>query len=139
MFTLFSELNRLDGLVAELRAGLGAETLWKLLIEIMEKVKIPFTGEPLKGLQVMGLLETRSLDFENVYILSMNEGTVPRSGSNGSYIPYHLRKAFRIPTYEDDDASFAYYFYRLIQRAKNINLIYNTETSGLLSGERTGL
>jgi len=137
IFALYSELNRLESLIAKFKTELEAETMWKLLIEIMENLRIPFTGEPLKGLQVMGLLETRSLDFDNIYILSMNEGTVPRSGSNGSYIPYHLRKAFKMPTYEDDDASFAYYFYSLIQRAKNINLIYNTETSGLMSGEKS--
>jgi len=136
-FKLYEKLNHINGLLIKYGSGLEIQTAWKIVIDIMSHVKIPFTGEPLKGLQVMGLLETRSLDFDNVYILSMNEGTVPRGKTGSSYIPYHLRRAFRMPVYEDDDAAFAYYFYRLIQRAKNIYLVYNTESVGLISGEKS--
>ena len=136
-FALFKELNNLKS-IGNIYSNIAEpETMWNLLSEIMDNIRIPFTGEPLKGLQIMGLLETRALDFDNVFILSMNEGTVPKSGHGGSYIPYHLRKAFGMPVYEDDDAAFAYYFYRLIGKAKKINLIYNTETNGLVSGEKS--
>jgi hypothetical protein len=136
-FELLKELNNL-GSIGNLYDNIDEDkTIWNLITEVMDSISIPFTGEPLKGLQVMGLLETRALDFDNIYILSMNEGTVPLSGRGSSYIPYHLRKAFGMPVYEDDDASFAYYFYRLLHKAKNINLIYNTETSGLISGEKS--
>ena len=83
----------------------------------------------------MGLLETRNLDFENVYILSMNEGIMPKGAVQNSFIPYNIRKAFKLPTYEDEDSVPAYYFYRLIQRAKNVHLFYNTEVNPLNSGE----
>ncbi|HEY3250882.1 MAG TPA: PD-(D/E)XK nuclease family protein, partial [Ignavibacteria bacterium] len=136
-FVLYDSLSHLKNLILKYQTDIGTDTLWNLIIEILSHTRIPFTGEPLKGLQVMGLLETRSIDFENVYILSMNEGTVPRGNSKGSFIPYNLRKAFKMPTYEDDDASFAYYFYRLIQRAKNVTLIYNTETIGVQPGEKS--
>lgn len=136
-FSVFKELNNLESIGNIYDNIAESETMWNLLTEIMDNIRIPFTGEPLKGLQVMGLLETRALDFDNVYILSMNEGTVPQSGRGGSYIPYHLRKAFGMPVYEDDDAAFAYYFYRLIGKAKKVTLLYNTETSGLVSGEKS--
>jgi len=96
-------------------------------MRVLSSVRISFTGEPLKGFQIMGLLETRCLDFDNVFILSMNEGTLPKGSSYNSFIPYSLRKTFGMPTFEDDDAMSAYYFYRLLQRAKNVSLFYNTE------------
>ncbi len=98
-------------------------------------MKIPFSGEPLSGLQIMGILETRTLDFENVVILSMNEGTFPRSRPRYSFIPFNLRKGFGLPTIEHQDSIYAYYFYRLIQRARNISLIYDTSSGGLKTGE----
>ncbi len=97
--------------------------------------KIPFSGEPLQGLQVMGMLETRNLDFKNVYLLSLNEGSLPPGGGKGSYIPYNIRKAYRLPTVEHQDAMYAYLFYRVMQRAENVYLFYNTETDILGQGE----
>ena len=94
-------------------------------------VKIPFEGEPLKGLQIMGPLETRALDFDNIIILSVNEGTFPSRTVSSSFIPYILRKGFGLPTYERQDAIWAYYFYRLISRAKRIYLLYDSRTEGL--------
>ncbi len=96
---------------------------------------IPFTGEPLIGLQVLGLLETRCLDFENVVLLSANEGILPKSLNAPSFIPYNLRKGFGIPAIEQHEAVYAYYFYRLLQRAKRITLVYNTKTDEARSGE----
>src|ERR1044072_3327876 len=85
----------------------------------------------------MGLLETRALDFDNVFILSMNEGIRPRGNTQSSFIPFNLRKSFKLPTYEEEDSSYAYYFYRLLQRAKNVFLVYNTEVGELNSGEKS--
>ena len=134
-YTLYENLNRLKDTINLYSGEMSAETLWRLITEVLRTIRIPLTGEPLKGLQVMGLLETRSLDFENVYILSMNEGIMPKGTVQNSFIPYNIRKAFKLPTYEDEDAVPAYYFYRLLQRAKNIHLFYNTEVNPLNSGE----
>lgn len=142
IFKFYKELNHLNNVMAAYSAEISPgeiswETVWNLIAEITASVNIPFAGEPLKGLQVMGLLETRLLDFENVYILSMNEDIIPRGNKHGSFIPYSLRKAFKLPTYEDEDATSAYYFYRLLGRAKNITLIYNTEPGKIFAGEKS--
>ena len=100
----------------------------RLFRQLVQTHKIPFSGEPLKGLQIMGVLETRNLDFKNVFILSLNEGSFPSFGSKSSYIPFSIRKAYGLPTVEYQDAMYAYLFYRMIQRAENIFLFYNTET-----------
>lgn len=97
--------------------------------------KIPFAGEPLKGLQVMGVLESRNLDFKNVFILSLNEGIFPSSSSQGSYIPYSIRKTYGLPTPEHQGAIYAYLFYRAIQRSQNVFLFYNSEPDVLGQGE----
>ncbi|NOT74202.1 MAG: PD-(D/E)XK nuclease family protein [Cyclobacteriaceae bacterium] len=107
----------------------------KLFRQVVLSQKIPFTGEPLKGIQVMGVLETRNLDFENVFVLSLNEGMLPASAKQGSYIPHSIRRAYSLPTYEHQDAIYAYLFYRLLQRADNIDLYYNTEPDILGDGE----
>ena len=107
----------------------------RLLRQLVRAQKIPFVGEPLKGLQVMGVLETRNLDFRNVFILSMNEGAFPSFGGKGSYIPFNIRKAYDLPTVEHQDAMYAYLFYRVLQRAENIFLFYNSETDVLGQGE----
>ncbi|MFR9166645.1 MAG: PD-(D/E)XK nuclease family protein [Dysgonomonas sp.] len=96
---------------------------------------MPFTGEPLSGLQIMGMLETRALDFENLIILSMNEGVFPQRKAANSFIPYNLRKGFGLPTYEHQDSIFSYHFYRLINRAKRIYLLHDSRSEGLQSGE----
>jgi CRISPR/Cas system-associated exonuclease Cas4 (RecB family) len=107
----------------------------RLLRQLVNTHRIPFSGEPLKGLQVMGVLETRNLDFKNVFILSLNEGSFPSFGSKSSYIPFSIRKAYGLPTAEHQDAMYAYLFYRALQRAENIFLFYNTETDVLGQGE----
>lgn len=107
----------------------------RLFRQLVQAHKIPFSGEPLKGLQIMGVLETRNLDFKNVFILSLNEGSFPSFGSKNSYIPFSIRKAYSLPTVEYQDAMYAYLFYRMIQRAENIFLFYNTETDVLGQGE----
>ncbi len=107
----------------------------RLFRQLGRSQKIPFTGEPLKGLQIMGVLETRNLDFKNVFVLSLNEGALPSSGSKASYIPYNIRKAYNLPTAEHQDAMYAYLFYRVLQRAENVYLFYNTEPDILGQGE----
>jgi hypothetical protein len=102
---------------------------------LVSSFKLPFSGEPLSGLQIMGALETRNLDFENVFILSLNEGAFPAKGPANSYIPFNLRKGFGLPTVDQQDANYAYTFYRLLQRAKKIFLFHNTEIGNNLNGE----
>ena len=98
-------------------------TYVRLLDQLLGPVSILFNGEPLKGLQIMGPLETRALDFKQVMILSCNEGMFPRRSVSSSFIPPELRKGFGLPTYEFQDAVWAYYFYRLIQRAEKVTLV----------------
>lgn len=112
-------------------------TYLRLLDSLMSSVAVPFTGEPLKGLQIMGPLETRALDFRNVVILSCNEGIFPRRSVSSSFIPPELRKGFGLPTYEYQDAVWAYYFYRLVTRAENVWMLYDSRTEGLKSGEES--
>lgn len=101
-------------------------TFFRLLRNLVGRNAVPFKGEPLQGLQIMGPLETRALDFDNLVILSCNEGIFPRHNSSESFIPPELRKGFGLPTHEYQDALWAYYFYRLIQRCENVWLVYNT-------------
>lgn len=109
----------------------------RLLERLLEGISVPFRGEPLQGLQIMGPLETRALDFRNLIILSANEGVFPRRSQSSSFIPPELRKGFGLPTYEFQDAVWAYYFYRMIQRPEKVWLIYDSRTEGLKSGEES--
>ena len=113
------------------------DSQYKLLNQILKTTRIPFSGEPLSGLQIMGVLESRNLDFDQVYILSMNEGDFPKSLFNISFIPYNIRRAFELETKDSMDKVYSYLFYRVIQRAKNITFIYNTNSSISSKGERS--
>lgn len=126
-------LNRMEDVLGATYSSLKA--FLQLFRQLVKTQKIPFTGEPLRGLQVMGVLETRNLDFKNVFILSLNEGSLPSGSGKGSYIPYNIRKAYRLPTVEHQDSIYAYLFYRVIQRAENVYLFYNSETDALGQGE----
>jgi len=108
--------------------------LYRVLRKMISSITIPFRGEPLGGLQVMGMLETRALDFPHIILLSANEGVLPKGEPALSFIPYNLRRGFGLPTIEQLDAMYAYYFYRLIQRAQNVALVYNSQGNGR-SGE----
>ena len=112
-------------------------TWLRLLDELLSGEAVPFRGEPLKGLQVMGPLETRALDFRNVILLSANEGTFPRRSSSASFVPPELRKGFGLPTFEYQDSVWAYYFYRMIQRAEHVWLVSDSRTEGLKTGEES--
>ena len=113
------------------------QTWLKVMESAAEGISVPFKGEPLKGLQIMGPLETRALDFRNIVILSANEGMFPRRSVSSSFIPPELRKGFGLPTYEFQDAVWAYYFYRMLQRASKVWLVYDSRTEGLNSGEES--
>ena len=112
-------------------------TLRGILNQLVRSTALPFYGEPLMGLQVMGMLETRTLDFENVILVSCNEDILPSGKAVNSFIPFELKRFFGLPTYMDKDAIFSYHFYRLLQRATTIYLIYNTESDALGSGEKS--
>ncbi|MBL7833635.1 MAG: PD-(D/E)XK nuclease family protein [Cyclobacteriaceae bacterium] len=126
-------LNRMEDVLGDTYSSLKA--FLQLFRQLIKTQKIPFTGEPLRGLQVMGVLETRNLDFKNVFILSLNEGSLPSGSGKGSYIPYNIRKAYQLPTVEHQDSIYAYLFYRVMQRAENVFLFYNSETDQLGQGE----
>ncbi|MBP5770216.1 MAG: PD-(D/E)XK nuclease family protein [Bacteroidaceae bacterium] len=111
------------------------QTLRRLLRSVLQSITIPFHGEPAIGLQVMGLLETRALDFEHLLLLSVGEGFLPKAVSETSFIPYHLREAFGLTTLPDKIAVYAYYFYRLIQRAQHVTFIYNESNAGTRQNE----
>lgn len=127
IFQTYLAINRLKDVIVKQNITLGIESSWKLITQILNSTSVPFVGEPVEGLQIMGVPETCSLDFDNVFILSMNEGIFPKNTQYNSFIPYNIRKGFNLPTYENNDAINSYNFYRLLQRAKNIYLFYNTE------------
>ena len=110
-------------------------SFFRLLSQTVGAATVPFEGEPLAGMQIMGPLELRALDFENLVILSFNEGMFPRRSVSSSFIPPELRKGFGLPTYEYQDAVWAYYFYRAIQRARRVWMVYDSRTEGLRGGE----
>ncbi len=113
------------------------KTLYRLFKQLAAEASLSFSGEPLQGLQIMGMLETRSLDFTNVILLSANEQILPKPKSMQSIIPFEVRKAFGLRLYQEQDAIFAYHFYRLLQRAKNVFIIYNTQSEDLGSSEKS--
>ena len=113
------------------------ETLEVLINQHINTESIDFQGEPLRGLQVMGLLETRLLNFKNIILLSVNEGKLPLGNSQNTYIPFDIRKHFELHTYLENDSIYAYHFYRLIQDAENVHLLYNALSSGVNTGEKS--
>ena len=115
----------------------GLSELKVLLMTLLQKETIDFTGEPLKGIQVMGLLETRLLDFDNVIITNVNEGVLPAGKGTTSFIPNAVKMKFGLPTFLEQDTIFSYHFFRVLQRAKNIFLLYNSTSDGLFSGEKS--
>lgn len=135
IFHYYSAISRLKDVMEESGTEMRPETYSRLLKRAAEGVTIPFRGEPLSGLQVMGVLETRALDFDRVILLSMNDGVFPQRKVSNSFIPYNLRKGFGLPTYEHQDSIWAYHFYRLIHRAGSVALLYDTRTGGLQTGE----
>lgn len=135
LFKAYTTINRFRTLIEEDELTVQSETFRRLLVKVLSTTNIPFHGEPAIGMQVMGVLETRNLDFRHLVLLSVNEGQLPKSGGDSSFIPYNLRKAFGMTIIEHKIAVYAYYFYRLLQRAERITLMYNTSSDGLNRGE----
>jgi RecB family exonuclease len=135
LFRIYTQINRIHLLLTEENIQMNIQTLSRLIKNIFSRITIPFSGEPVKGMQIMGFLETRNLDFKNVIMLSVNEGTLPNSGKESSFIPYNLRKGYGMTTIDHKNSLYAYYFYRLLQRAENITLVYNTATEGMNKGQ----
>src|SRR6056297_2068546 len=135
IYQVYISVKRIREIFSQRSTEVKRETYWRILERILGNQTISFRGEPLAGLQIMGLLETRALDFEELVILSMNEGVFPKKDHANSFIPYNLRKGFGLPTFEYNNAIYAYYFYRLIQRAKKVKLVYNSTASGTQTGE----
>lgn len=128
-------LNNMNALLNEYGHTFDPVMLLQIVRQAISRISVSFKGEPLNGLQIMGTLETRCLSFENIIFLSFNEGIFPKSESQNSYIPYNLRNAFGMPTTEHQDAVYAYNFYRLIARAKNVYMISDCRTDNMKNGE----
>jgi len=137
IYQFYTRLQRIEDIISEHNIVLELKTFWNLLREIIDTTSVPFLGEPLQGLQIMGLLETRTLDFKNVYILSVNEGILPAGKSQNSFIPNDVRKGFGMETWEHRDSIYAYYFYRLLERAENVKIFYNTVNDAFGKGEKS--
>lgn len=137
LYRIYTQINRLNSLMESGNLELQTDTLCRLVRSVLSSTTVPFHGEPAVGLQIMGLIETRNLDFKNVLLLSAQEGTLPRGGQNASFIPYNIRVAFGLTTMQDKSAVSSYNFYHLIQRAENVTIVYNgnTEASGLAKGQ----
>ncbi|GHU67585.1 hypothetical protein FACS189413_02620 [Bacteroidia bacterium] len=129
IFRAYQTVNRLYGLLSSGKLQLEKTTFLRLLRKLLSTVQIPFHGEPVKGLQIMGVLETRTLDFDNLLIFNMNEGFMPATNNDNTFVPQFLRTHFGMSAIDHQDSVFAYYFYRLIQRAQNITLVYTTDKS----------
>ena len=135
LFKTYTLVNRFHTLIESKELNVQAGTFQRLLTRVMSSSSIPFHGEPAIGMQIMGVLETRNLDFRHLIMLSVNEGQLPKAGGDSSFIPYNLRKAFGMTTIDHKIAVYAYYFYRLMQRAEKVTLVYNTATDGINRGE----
>lgn len=132
---VYTQAQRLKALHSAGELEMQLATVGKLFIKTLSSMSMPFHGEPVVGLQIMGLLETRNLDFKNIILLSVNEGAIPKGSGENSYIPYNLRRAFGLTLSEHRDSIYAYYFFRLLQRAENVTLVYNSSDSSKNRGE----
>lgn len=137
VYAIFKVINKLTNYYLQHKHIDNIDTLYAIYKQVIDVAEVSFEGEPLRGLQIMGVLESRVLDFETVIVTSMNEGKFPAGKSQNSFIPYDVKKELGLPTFKEKDAIYTYHFYHLLQRAKNIYLIYNTENDGLDAGERS--
>lgn len=135
IYRIVLALNRIESLLSEGEIKFTTDTFIRMLEKMLRDQSVPFSGEPLSGIQIMGILETRALDFKNLIILSVNEGVLPAVSSSSSFIPLSLREAFGLPSLNHQESIFAYHFYRLLQRAENVVFTYNSNSEGLRSGE----
>lgn len=137
LFQFNKVFKKLSNLLAKNNPLKETKTFHRIYTDILQTETLDFSGTPFDGLQIMGMLESRVLDYETVILTSVNEGKLPGGKSTNSFIPYDLKIQYDLPTYKEKDAVYSYHFYRLLQRAKNVYLLYNSETSGLNSGEKS--
>ncbi len=137
VFAIFKVINKLINYYSQHTHIDKIETLYAIYKQVIDLAEVSFEGEPLNGLQIMGVLESRVLDFDTVIVTSMNEGKFPAGKSQNSFIPYDVKRELGLPTFKEKDAIYTYHFYHLLQRAKNIYLLYNTESEGLDAGEKS--
>jgi ATP-dependent helicase/nuclease subunit B len=137
VFSIYNIIIKITNYFETYRNIENLEILFSIYKQVIDQAQVSFEGEPLQGLQIMGILESRVLDFENVIITSLNEGKLPGGKSNNSFIPHDVKLEKGLPTYKERDAIFTYHFYRLLQRAKNIYLLYNTHSEGIDAGEKS--
>ena len=137
IYTVVKYLQNLQDIIDSSNLKISFAIIEKLVKESLKQMSAPFAGEPLASMQIMGFLETRSLDFENLVLLSVNEDLLPAPSNANTYIPFGIRKAFQLPTFLEHNSIYAYHFFRLLQRAKNITLIYSTQLSVIGSGEKS--
>ncbi|HUX55731.1 MAG TPA: PD-(D/E)XK nuclease family protein [Bacteroidales bacterium] len=135
IYRIVLSINRLETIVNSAEVSFTSDTYMRILDRMLRIQSVPFSGEPLSGVQIMGILETRVLDFKNLIILSVNEGVLPAVSTGSSFIPYSLREAFSLPSLNYQESIYAYHFYRLLQRAENVTFTYNSNSDGLRSGE----
>lgn len=135
LFYILTVLTKLSTQLKGFKEEISTDILARIIKRTVENQSIPFEGEPLSGYQIMGVLESRTIDFEEIIFLSFNERVFPRKSPDNTFIPYNLRKGYGLTTSEYYDAMYAYYFYRLLQRAKKVTLVYNTSQSGIYPGE----
>lgn len=135
IFRMFTIINRLEQLAANGDMDVDTTTLRRLTKQLITTTAIPFHGEPVVGIQIMGVLETRNLDFDHVLLLSCNEGNMPKGVNDASFIPYSIRKAYGLTTIDNKVAIYSYYFHRLLQRAKDVTIVYNNTTDNGHTGE----
>lgn len=137
LFRFYTAFTQLQTLHSEFNFVQDLKTLHQFFRQLIQSESLSFQGEPLQGLQLMGMLETRVLDFENVILTSVNEGVLPANNSQTTFIPFDAKVQFGLPTYREKDAIFSYHFFRLIQRAKNVFILYNTESDAFGGGEKS--
>ena len=137
VYSIFKVINQLISYFSSHSSIDNIETLYAIYKQVIDVAEVSFEGEPLNGLQIMGVLESRVLDFETVIITSVNEGKFPAGKSMNSFIPYDVKREYGLPTYKEKDAIYTYHFYHLLQRAKNVYLLYNSDSEGLDAGEKS--
>lgn len=135
LFRAYTLMNRVNQLVINGDLSVDIITLQRLVSQLLQSTTIPFHGEPAVGIQMMGVLETRNLDFDHVLLLSCNEGNMPKGVNDASFIPYSIRKAYGLTTSDHKVAIYAYYFHRLLQRASDVTMVYNNSTEDGHTGE----
>lgn len=137
VYSIFKVINQLISYFSSHQNIDNIDTLYAIYKQVIDVAEVSFEGEPLNGLQIMGVLESRVLDFETVIITSVNEGKFPSGKSINSFIPYDVKRELGLPTFKEKDAIYTYHFYHLLQRAKNVYLLYNSDSEGLDAGEKS--